>query len=113
MIYFLFNCLSQLKGANAEELGPNIRNHIFSSVNTSIADTSEGRVGVLLRAVPLQFKWSKQAINDWEQAHTLCPHPCFGAFPFCHLASCTLGRHYFRVVYTIYFAGICFHLKNP
>lgn len=38
MIYFVFNCLFQLKGANAEELGRNIRNHIFSPVNTSIAD---------------------------------------------------------------------------
>lgn len=43
MIYFLFNCLSQLKGANAKELGRNIRTHIFSSVNTNIADMqSEG-----------------------------------------------------------------------
>lgn len=45
MIYFLFNCLSQLKGANAKELGRNIRTHIFSSVNTNIADMqSEGVV---------------------------------------------------------------------
>lgn len=43
MIYFLFNCLSQLKGANAKELGRNIGTHIFSSVNTNIADMqSEG-----------------------------------------------------------------------
>ena len=38
MIYFVFNCLFRLKGANAEELGRNIRSHMSSPVNTSVAD---------------------------------------------------------------------------
>lgn len=38
MIYLAFNCLFQLKVANAVEPGHSHRNHIFSPVNTSAAD---------------------------------------------------------------------------
>lgn len=101
MIYFVCNCLFQLKGANAGERGHSIRNHIFSPVNTSLA-ASQAR-GVLVFCFRLYCS-SLNGPNKWlmiggRPLHCF-PDLFFSVLPFMS-PSHTLGRCYFSTDHTI------------
>lgn len=97
MIYFVFNGLFQLKGANARELGCNIRNHIFSPVNTSIPSlwgpaASMFGCGLYRSSLSGPNKW----LYGWEQA-SRCPQSFLSThFHWCPLTArvggVTLGQ---------------------
>ena len=75
---------------NKRNWGRNVRNHVFSPVNTSTVvpqGVGGGGVGDVLGAVLLRFKRCRRVMNDQKRART-----CFQIFPsvpfhFCHLAA--------------------------